>query len=76
MDQHYQQWSELAPRGLLLIGAGASMIAQAASLRVKGRSAWQWVVMGTVGLVVLNSGVSVFGESIKHRAMYEHKLGL
>jgi hypothetical protein len=76
MDQHYRQWSELAPRGLVLIGAGASIVAHAASLRVKRKPALLWIVLGVVGLVMLNSGVAVFGESVKHRALYESKLGL
>jgi hypothetical protein len=76
MDNNYQQWSEMAPRGLMLIGAGASIIAHAASLRSRGKSAWRWVVFGTLGLIALNAGVSVFGEAVKHRTMYESKLGL
>lgn len=76
MDQHYQQWSENAPRGLLLIGAGASVIGHAVGLRTRRRSAWAWVFFGVVGLVLLNAGVSIFGESVKHRTLYEQKLGL
>lgn len=74
MDQHYQQWSENAPRGLLLIGAGASLVAHAAGLKSKGRSGIVWFVLGTLGLIVLNAGVAVFGEAVKHRTLYEQKL--
>jgi hypothetical protein len=76
MDQHYQQWSEMAPRGLLLIGAGASIVAHAAGLRTKDKPLLIWILIGVVGLIVLNSGVAVFGEAVKHRALYESKLGL
>lgn len=76
MDQHYQKWSELAPRGLLLIGAGLSLIGQATILKARKRPSLGWIVLGSLGLAVLNAGVSVFGESIKHRTMYESKLGL
>ncbi len=76
MDQHYQQWSELAPRGLLLIGTGASIIGQATVIKARKKPAWQWILLGTLGLIVFNAGISVFGESIKHRTLYEHKLGL
>jgi hypothetical protein len=76
MDQHYQQWSEMAPRGLLLIGAGASIVAHAASLRTKEKPFVIWLLLGVFGLIILNSGVAVFGEAVKHRALYESKLGL
>jgi hypothetical protein len=76
MDQHYQEWNESAPRGLLLIGFGVSLVAHAAGLKQSRKPAWQWILLGTLGLIVLNSGVAVFGESVKHRALYEQKLGL
>jgi hypothetical protein len=76
MDQHYRDWSEMAPRGLLLIGAGVSIIGKAVSLSARRRPIWQWVLLGTLGLIVFNSGISLFGEAIKHRTLYESKLGL
>ncbi|MDX2160938.1 MAG: hypothetical protein SF162_06395 [bacterium] len=76
MDQHYQKWGELAPRGLLLIGAGLSIIGQATILKGRRRSPLAWIVFGILGLVVFNAGVAIFGESIKHRTLYEHKLNL
>ena len=76
MDQHYQQWSENAPRGLLLIGAGATIIAHASTLKMRRRPGIVWIFFGLVGLIALNSGVSLFGEAVKHRTLYEQKLGL
>jgi hypothetical protein len=76
MDQHYQQWSDNAPRGLLLVGLGASLVGQATVLKANRKPAWQWVSLGTLGLIVLNAGLAIFGESVKHRTLYESKLGL
>ena len=76
MDHHYEVWSTNAPRGLLLIGAGISIVGQAIVLKAHRKPGWQWFLMGFVGLVTLNSGVAIFGESVKHRALYESKLGL
>lgn len=76
MDQHYQGWSDNAPRGLILIGAGASVIGHAVSLKTRRRSGLVWFFFGVIGLVLLNAGVSVFGEAVKHRVLYEQKLGL
>lgn len=76
MDQHYRDWSEMMPRGLLLIGAGVLITGQAVVWNARRRPIWQWALAGTLGLIVLLSGVSVFGSAIKHRALYEGKLGL
>ncbi|MBL8147179.1 MAG: hypothetical protein JNL34_12405 [Anaerolineae bacterium] len=76
MDQHYRTWSDLLPRGLLMIGAGISMISQATAWNARRRPIWQWAFLGALGLVVLVTGVTFFGEAIKHRTLYESKLGL
>jgi len=76
MDQHYQEWSENAPRGILLIGAGISVIGQAIVLKAQRKPSIQWFVFGFIGLILFNAGVSVFGEAVKHRTLYESKLGL
>lgn len=76
MDQHYQEWSENAPRGLLLIGAGISVVGQAIVLKAQRKSTLSWFLFGLVGLILVNAGVSVFGEAVKHRTLYESKLGL
>jgi hypothetical protein len=76
MDHHYEVWSTNAPRGLLLIGAGVSIVGQAIVLKAQHKAGWQWFPMGFLGLIVLNSGVAMFGESVKHRTLYESKLDL
>ncbi len=76
MDYHYEEWSTNAPRGLLLIGAGVSVVGQAIVLKAQRKAGWKWFLMGVVGLIALNSGVSIFGEAVKHRALYESKLDL
>ncbi len=76
MDHHYEAWSTYAPRGLLLIGAGMTLVGQATVLKARRKPGWQWFLLGALGLVVVNSGVAMFGESVKHRTLYESKLGL
>ncbi len=76
MDQHYRDWSEQMPRGLLLISAGVLVVGQAITLKARRRPLWQWLLVGLFGLIVLNVGVALFGEGIKHRTLYESKLGL
>lgn len=55
----------MAPLGLVLIGAGFSIAAEATLMKGAGKPLWDWVIMGTVGLVLLNSGIAVFGEAVK-----------
>lgn len=61
----------MAPSGLMLIGAGACLIAEGAALKYGGAGVWQWVLFGTLALVVFNPGVSVFGKAVVHRTHYE-----
>ncbi len=74
MNEHYEQWDALAPRGLALIGFGMSITGQAIGAKAKGKPFWRWFLVGTLGLIVLNSGVAIFGEAVKHRALYESQL--
>ncbi|MEO0561103.1 MAG: hypothetical protein AAF125_03245 [Chloroflexota bacterium] len=74
MNEHYEQWSRLSPLGLLMIGAGASIIGHAAWLKGSKKGFWGWFFMGSIGLMVINAGVSIFGDAVKHRAMYEVQL--
>ncbi|MEZ0491430.1 hypothetical protein AB2L28_04190 [Kineococcus sp. TBRC 1896] len=64
----YTVWKVYAPAGLLLVGAGVCVVTDAAVRRARrGR----WVARGTVGLVALNAGLSVFGEAVKRRALHD-----
>lgn len=74
IHHHYEQWNRNAPLGLICIGAGLSLVTHAAALKNQGRSFWRWGLLGTIGLVIVNSGVAIFGDSIKHRALYELKM--
>lgn len=58
----------LAPLGLLLVGAGLSVSIDAGLRRAAGAPRRRWVAQGTVGLVTLNSGLSVFGDAVARAA--------
>jgi hypothetical protein len=68
MDKNYKNWLIQAPVGLATIGFGACLIAEAAMVKYAGGS-WFWY--GTLALVVFNSGMCIFGNSILHRVRYE-----
>ena len=66
-----RRWLWQAPLGLVLVGAGLSMVADAAMYRAGGADVWSWVLYGTAALTVFNSGLCVFGDSILVRMRYE-----
>ena len=71
MNEHYQKWDEMAPRGMLTIGFGLTMLGEAIRSRGKGRGFLIWFIKGTIALIAINAGIAMFGESVKHRTLYE-----
>lgn len=71
MNEHYERWNRLAPIGLLLTGLGLSITGRATLAKGKGTG---WVLGGTLGLIVFNAGLAIFGEAVKARALYEMHL--
>ena len=68
---HYQKWRVYAPLGLALVGLGASLLGHSIQLKSEDAPVITWFVWGTVSLCVLNAGVAVFGDAVKHRALFE-----
>lgn len=69
-----RRWLIRAPLGLVLIGFGACLIAEAAMKKFAAAATMEWVIWGTLALVIFNSGVSVFGDAVLQRARYERAL--
>jgi hypothetical protein len=67
----FQKWRFFAPLGLATIGFGASLLGHSIQIKTEGASIFTWFVWGTVSLVVLNAGVAMFGDAVKHRVLYE-----
>jgi len=73
-EMHFRRWKTLAPLGLLAVGTGASALGQSTLLKGDDDTpTWTWVAAGTASLVVLNAGLCLFGDAVKHRALYEWK---
>lgn len=68
---HKTKWLVFAPVGLVVIGAGACMVQWAGSLMNKGLPASKWVPAGTAALVVLNAGMSLFGNGVAESVLYQ-----
>lgn len=69
-DDH-RAWRVLAPAGLLLLGAGASITTDAATRRARDGWTPATLLGGTAGLLLLGAAASVFGEAVKRRALFD-----
>ena len=70
-QQRFHIWRKTAPLGLMMVGLGFSLTGEAIIWKMQASPAWQWVAMGTVGLVVFNAGLSIFGDAVKRRTHEE-----
>jgi len=70
-SEHKKKWQRFAPLGLALVGAGASMLGHSIELKTTGATLLVWFIWGTLSLIVLNAGLAVFGDAIKHRVLFE-----
>ena len=68
---HKSKWLIFAPVGLLVIGAGASMVHWAGSLKDRKVPVLQWLAAGTAALAVLNAGISLFGQGVVESVLHE-----
>lgn len=68
---HKTKWLLFAPLGLVTVGAGASMVHWAGSLKDRNVPTKQWLAAGTAALVVFNAGLSLFGQSVIERVLHE-----
>lgn len=71
MMTHKRKWLLFAPLGLATIGAGASMVHWAGHLKDQQVPPAQWVAAGTAALVVLNTGLSLFGRGVVEKVLHE-----
>ncbi len=71
MQEYFETWSRFSVPGLILTGLGLSLVGHATANKARGRS---WFLQGTIGLIVFNTGLALFGESVKARALYEAEL--
>ncbi|HRL10550.1 MAG TPA: hypothetical protein PKX07_01635 [Aggregatilineales bacterium] len=74
MNEHYEKWDRLAVPGLIVMALGLAVTGQAIVMKARRQGFLKWFTFGTLGLVLFNSGASMFGEAIKSRALYETEL--
>jgi len=62
-----KQWLLHAVGGLLLTGLGLSLFGEALIRKWENAPLWDWLVWGTLALVVFNAGVSLVGQAVVFR---------
>ncbi|NRB63563.1 MAG: hypothetical protein HRU40_11170 [Saprospiraceae bacterium] len=72
--KYRKQWLLRAPIGLATVGFGACLVAEAAMKKYDGVPTLEWVIWGTGALVVLNTGLSIFGDAVLWRSRYERAM--
>ena len=73
MEPLKRKWLLFAVAGLLLIGAGLSMSIDAAILRYNQLDTIYWMMYGTFGLVIFNSGICLFGQAVIYKVKLDDK---
>lgn len=68
---HKTKWLIFAPAGLLTVGAGACLVGWANTLKTQGAPTARWVGAGTAALVVLNAGLSLFGQGVVESVLHQ-----
>jgi hypothetical protein len=71
MDSEFYRWLFEAIAGLILVGFGLSLFGQSVIYKSKGEKAIKWFLWGTLSLIVVNAGLCILVDSVKHRIVYE-----
>lgn len=67
------KWLILAPLSLLLVGAGLCVLTEAAWAKHTGAPFRQWFLWGTYSLILINGGLSLFGQAVRFRAQLDYR---
>lgn len=67
------KWLILAPISLLLVGAGLCVLSEAGYAKHTGAPFRQWFLWGAYGLILVNGGLSLFGQAVRYRAQLDYR---
>lgn len=67
------KWLMLAPLSLVLVGAGLCILTEAAWAKHTGAPFRQWFWWGTYSLILVNGGLSLFGQAVRFRAQLDYR---
>ncbi|MFA0964249.1 hypothetical protein AB9P05_20745 [Roseivirga sp. BDSF3-8] len=61
------KWITFSVAGLVLVGAGLSLLGDAILVKESATSLHEWFWYGTFALVTFNSGLCLFGQGVIYR---------
>lgn len=67
------KWLLLAPISLALIGAGLCVVSEAGYAKHTGAPFRQWFLWGAYGLILVNGGLSLFGQAVRFRVQLDYR---
>lgn len=67
MNKNRRRWFLQGTIGILLTGAGVSMLIEAGFYKHSDPGLIQWVLAGTLSLIVFMAGLVLMIDSIRHR---------
>lgn len=67
MTKNKKRWFIQGTLGIILAGAGASMLIEAGFYKHSDPGLWKWVAAGTLSLIVFMAGLVLMIDSIRYR---------
>lgn len=67
------KWLLLAPVSLALVGAGLCVLSEAGAAKHADAPFRQWFLWGTYGLILVNGGLSLFGQAVRFRVQLDYR---
>ena len=67
------KWLILAPLSLILIGTGLCILTEAAWAKHTNAPFEQWFWWGTYSLILINGGLSLFGQAVRFRVELDYR---
>jgi hypothetical protein len=66
-----KKWLVYAVSGILLMGFGLSVLGESSLSKFNGEPLIYWFFMGTGGLVLFFSGLSIFGQAVVYKGFLD-----
>lgn len=67
------KWLLSATVGMMLVGYGLSVLSEAGNLKHSNAPFLRWFLLGTYSLIMVNSGLALFGQAIIFRMRIENR---
>lgn len=73
IDKLRNKWLLYSGGGLALVGLGLSLFGEALHMKHTVTAGFEWVLFGTLSLVVFNAGLAVFGQGVVFKSQLDYK---